>query len=369
VFAIIVIAERIDRRLPAALVASVISVGAVAALSLKARGVQTLGVIRGGLPSFAVPSGAFTDSRRLLGPAVIVAFLCVAQTAATVRASAADTASRDDFNRDLVAIGAASVLSGLAGSFAVNSSPPRSVVAAGSGARSQLAGMVAAAVTLLVVLSATGLLKDLPSAALAAILVFIACRLFHVGELRKILRFDRTEFLLAMVALVAVALVGIETGIVVAMVLALAERTYRSSRPRGVVLGRELGTVHWVPTDVGVPTEQLPGVLVYLLYGPLWYANASFVAGSVRDLVGSINPSVHALVLDVNGVSDIDYTCAQALGDLATQLKGLGVTTLIARSSHLLHHDLKHSGILADIGPENLFASVEEAVVSLGGRK
>ena len=145
--------------------------------------------------------------------------------------------------------------------------------------------MVAAAAVLGVVLLATGLLKDLPQATLGAILVFVATRLFRVHELRSILRFDRLEFGLAVVTLLAVAFFGIEQGVVVAMLLSLADRTRRAARPRDAILGREPGTVHWIPTDIGRPTEQVPGIIVYLLYAPLWYGNADYIRARVRNIV------------------------------------------------------------------------------------
>lgn len=106
-------------------------------------------------------------------------------------------------------------------------------------------------------------------------------------------------------------------------------------------------------------------MLVYRLYAPLWYGNADYVRLRVCELVDAATPPVHALVLDANGISDIDYTWARALGELANELKGRGVTTAIARSSHLVHHDLKYSGLLKDIGPDHLFASVEDAIHAL----
>jgi len=357
VYAVIVIAGRIDRRIPGALIALVASV--VATFNLENHGVAVLGSIQGGLPAFGVPSGSLADARHLLGPALTIAFLCVAQTAATVRAAGPSAA---EFNQDLVALGAGSVAAGLAGSFAVNSSPPRTEIVAASGGRSQLTGVVAAAVVVGVAVSATGLLKYLPQATLGAILVFIATKLFRVGDLRRVLRFDRLEFTLAVLVLAAVALLGIEQGVVVAMLLVLADRTRRAARPRDVVLGREPGTDHWMPPDVGRETEQVPGVVVYLIYGPLWYGNANHVMLRIRRILDSATQPIHALVLDANAISDLDYTGSRAFGELVTGLHEQGVSTVIARSSRLVHHDLKQSGLLKAIGPNRLFPTVEDAV-------
>jgi len=367
VFAVIVVAERVDRRIPGALIGLVGSILAVSAAGLTSHGVATLGSIHGGLPTFALPSATWSDTRRLVGVALTVAFVCIAQTAATVRVAPGGAPPPADFDRDLIALGAANVAAGLSGSFAVNSSPPRTAVVTAAGGRTQLAGVVAAGVVLLVVLVATGLLKDLPQATLGAILVFVATRLFRVRELRSVLGFDRLEFGLAVVTLLAVSFAGIEQGVVVAMLLSLADRTRRAARPRDVVLGREPGTDHWIPPDVGHPTEQVPGVIVFYVYAPLWYGNAEYIRSRIRQIVGSAAPSVHALVLDANAMSDIDYTGARILGALADELRHQGVTLAIARSSHLVHHDLKHSGLLESIGADHLFGSVEDAVAALAG--
>jgi SulP family sulfate permease len=365
VFAVIVVAERVNRRIPGALIGLVGSIAVVAAVGPKSHGIAVLGAIHGGLPKVAFPSSSLADSRRLIGTALTVAFVCVAQTAATVRATRSGTRSLEDFNRDLVALGAGSVAAGLIGSFAVDASPPRSEVVAASGGRSQLTSLVAAAIAFGVALAATGLLKDLPQATLGAILVFVATRLFSVGDLRSILRFDRLEFGLAVVTLLAVSFLGIEQGVVVAMLLALGDRTRRTVRPRDAILGREPGTDHWIPTDVGRPTEQVSGVVVYLVYAPLWYANADYIRARILQTIDAAPATTHALVFDANAVSDIDYTGARAFSELATELKQRGVTVAIARASHLVHHDLKHGGLLQDLGPDRVCASVEEAVAAL----
>jgi SulP family sulfate permease len=292
-----------------------------------------------------------------------VTFVCIAQTAATVR-----TAGPADFNRDLIGVGAGSVVAGLIGAFPVDASPPNTAIATASGSRSQLANIMAAVLVLGVVLVATAPLADLPEAMLAATLVFVATKLFRVGELRAILRFDRLEFALATVALLAVALVGIEQGVAVALVLSLADRTRRTARPRDAILGREPGTDHWIPADIGRPTEQVQGILVYLVYAPLWYGNADYFRLRVRHLVDAAPSPVRAVIIDANGISDIDYTGLQALRALTAELGHRGVSIEIARASHLVHHDLKHGALLARLGADHLFTSVQDAVNAVAHR-
>ena len=366
VLALIVIAQRIDHRLPGTLVGLVLSIIAVHALGLASHhGVAVIGAVRGGLPHISLPSAPWSQFRLLVAPVLTVTFVCIAQTAATVRESGAEVAAPDDFNRDLIGVGAGSLAAGLMGAFAVDASPPNTAIVSASGSRSQLTNVMAALVVLLVVLVATGPIRELPEATLGATLVFIATKLFRARQLRTVLRFDRLEFALAVSTLVVVAFVGIEQGVALAMVLSLADRTRRTARPQDTVLGRQPGTDHWIPVDIGHTTEEVPGLLVYLVYAPLWYGNADYFRNRVRQLVSAAPSPVHAMVLDAVAISDIDYTGLQALGDLVAELRRQGVTLAIARSSHLVHHDLKHGALLQQLGPGHLFTSVEAAVEAL----
>ena len=299
-------------------------------------------------------------------------FLCIVQISATVRSSPASDSgdakappTPDDFNVDLAAVGAGSLLAGLAGSFAVDASPPRTAVVGSAGGKSQVSSLVAVGAIVLVLAFATSLLKDLPEAALGAVLMFVASRLFHLGELRSVYRFGKFEFALALITLAIVVFVGIEQGVVAAALLALAQRTRLAAWPRDAVLGREPGTDHWIPTDVGRPAEQVPGILVYLLYAPLWYGNATHVVDRVNSLVAASPHPVRVVVFDGNGVPDIDYTGAKALGQLIAQLGQEGIRVGIARASQLVHRDLNRAGLLNMIGTDRVFTSVDQAVREL----
>jgi MFS superfamily sulfate permease-like transporter len=259
------------------------------------------------------------------------------------------------------------LLAGLAGSFAVDASPPRTAVVASAGGRSQVANLTAVAAVVILLAVATGVLKDLPEAALGAVLMFVASKLFHFGALRSIYRFNVTEFALAVITLAVVVFVGIEQGVVTAAILALAQRTRLAARPRDAVLGREPGTDHWVQTDAGRPTEEVPGVVVYLLYAPLWYGNAAHVADRIRQVIKAAPQPVHTLVLDGDAIPDIDYTGAEALSELLTKLEKKGIHVGIARASAIAHRDLRRSGLLDAIGPDRVFTNVDDAVRALSG--
>ena len=206
---------------------------------------------------------------------------------------------------------------------------------------------------------------DQMEAMIAATLVFVATKLFRVDELHTILHFDRLEFALAAVTILVVGLVGIEQGVLLAMILSLADRTRRTLRPRDTLLGRDPGTDHWIPRDIGRPTEEVPGVLVYLVYAPLWYGNADYFRSRIRQLLRAHAGRVRTVIIDADAMSDIDYTGLQALRGLATELGLSGVALGIARASHIVHHDLKHGSLIEQLGADHLFASVDDAVAGL----
>ncbi len=211
VLLVVVLAQRVDHRFPEALLGVVGSIVCVRVFGLRQHGVDVLGTVRGGLPSLGVHGASWADLGRLIAPALTVTFVCVVQTAVVER-RAAHSAPADDLDRDLVVIGASSAVAGLCGAFAVNASPPRTEVTRASGGRTQVTGLVAAAAVFIVVLVATAVLDNLPQATLGGILVVVASRLFRPRELLAVLRFDRLEFAIALIALAVVAVFGIERG-------------------------------------------------------------------------------------------------------------------------------------------------------------
>jgi MFS superfamily sulfate permease-like transporter len=369
VLAVMVVAESIDRRIPGALIGLAFSIVAASALHLQHHGVPVLGTVSGGLPPLGLPTAPLSQVVRLAGPAFTVAFLCVVQSAATARSLGSGAAAAAALDHDLVGIGAGNVLAGLVGSFPVNSSPPRSAVVAASGGKSQLASLAAAGLTLAVIAFATGVLRNLPQAALGAILIFVATRLLHLHDLNQIRRFGRVEFGLAVVTLAVVALFGIEPGIVVALVLSLADRTRLAARPRDAVLQREIGTDHWIPSTAGHPTERVPGVIVYLPLAPVWFGNAQYLTHRIRELVDEAPEPVRAFVLDAAGMADIDFTGARALDETVKDLRRRGIAVGVARASGLVPKDLRRSELLKDLGSDHVYSDVESAVKGLTGAR
>jgi SulP family sulfate permease len=214
------------------------------------------------------------------------------------------------------------------------------------------------------VVLATGSLADLPLATLAAVLIFIATRMFPLRDLLAIARFGRLEFALAIVTLLTVAFVGVEQGIGVAVGLAILDRTRLSARPQLHVLGRIPGSTSWAP--LSADAAQVPGVLVVLFATPLWYANATHFRAELQASLTRAVGTPRLLVLDALGMSDVDYTGSLALRKVLDELEADHIEFAIARAGSHMRESLGHSGLLDRIGQDRFFPSVDAAVTGLG---
>ena len=366
-FIIVAAAVRIDRRFPGALVALVGSTVIVGVFRLHSDGVAVLGSFAHGAPHVGLTGLSWSAIGSVAPIAAVVALVVVSQSAATTRAFADQGGYEVDVGRDFIGVGAGSILAGLCGSFPVDASPPRTAAVASAGGRTQAVGLGAAAAIALLI-PAAGLLKDVPLATLAGVLIYVATRIFHLDELVRIARFDRFELVLTLVTLLTVALIGVEQGIGVAVGLAVLDRTRLSARPQLHVLGRLTGTTSWAPLSSSSEAAQVPGVLVVLFATPLWYANAVHFRAELDGAFARAKGTPTLLVLDALGMSDIDYTGSRALREVLDKLDRDHVTVAVARAGQHLRDGLARSGLLDRIGAERFFPAVDAAVIALGSQ-
>ena len=366
VIALVVVAERLDRRFPAALLAVIGSTALVAGLSLRSHGVAVIGAFSHSAPNWGLTGLSWRAARDVSPLAVVVALVVITQSAATTRAFAQRGRYDVNVSRDFVGVGAGSVLAGLVGAFPVDASPPRTGAVAEAGGRTQ-AACLAAAAGVVALLPAAGLLRDLPLATLAAVLILVAVRIFPARELTAIARFDRFELALAVVTLLTVALVGIEQGIGLAVVLALLDRTRLAARPQLHVLGLIPGTTSWAPLEGSQETTVVPGVLVVLFATPLWYGNATRFKTEMSAALRSCQPGTRAVVLDADGMSDIDYTGSEALAQVLDDIEARHLVFAVARAGGHVRQALARSGLAERIGEQHFFPAVGAAVDAVLG--
>jgi SulP family sulfate permease len=355
--------ERLMPRLPGALLSVAAVAAATAAFGLRSRGIDVVGVLPFALPHPALAPLRPGDVIRLLPLALIVALVCMVQTAAVLRAFPSHKEGPRHVARDLGGVGAGNILAAALGSFAVDASPPRTAVVVQAGGTSQLAGVVAVGITVALLLGGGGVFAFVPHAALAGLLLAVALRLVRVREVLRILRYGGLEILQVGAAAALVIALPIQEGMLAAIVLSLLQGVYAVARPLCTELARAAGTTVWWPPNGEHREEHVPGVLVFAPSAPLNFTNAAFVRLRLAWAIEHAAEPVRLLVIEASGMIDIDYTGSLMLQHEIAALREHGIEVALARlSSGRAQAEARRTGLLDALGPGHVFLSVEEAV-------
>jgi MFS superfamily sulfate permease-like transporter len=366
VLVIMLVAERLSSRIPGALVGVVLATVLVLAFDLEGRGVAVLGALPGGLPRLTLP--ALDYLLQLVPLALIIAPVVMMQTA-TVSHSFRDAEREPDINRDFLGIGAGNLAAALFGAFPVNASPPRTAVAVASGSTSQVGALAAAVIVLVLVLRGGELLAHVPEAALAGILLFVAQRIVHLDTIVKLARQAPVEFLLVLLTAAAVIVLPIQTGVAIGIALSLLHGMSMTIRTRPVELQKLPGTTVWWPPEGSGQGERQEGVAVIAFQAPLLFANAEIFKRSMIDTIAADASRPSLVVLEASGIADIDFTAARSLTEVISHCRAANIRFTVARlESVRARKALERFGVLAELGPDHLFHSVDEAVKTYAPR-
>jgi MFS superfamily sulfate permease-like transporter len=293
----------------------------------------------------------------LVLPIALSCFVVIlAQSAATARAYA--LRYRDDFNQnvDLVGLSIANLAAGCSGTFVVNGSPTKTAMVDAAGGRSQWSQLTTATVVLLVLLFLTKPLSFLPNAVLAAIVFMIGLKLVDHRGLTEIYRKAPGEFAVALVTTATVVFVGVEEGIIFAVLLSLLQHVRRSYRPHtGVVVLDQVD--HWQVQEAVPGRMIVPGMIMYWFGSDLFYANVAFFAKQVRNLVNDSPTPVRWFVIDCSAITDVDFSAGRAVMDLHQDLEKAGVVLALSRLQIIPHGDLERMGLVQLIGANRIFDS------------
>ena len=282
-----------SKRLPAVLIAVIVATIAVATLDLATRaGVSVLGPLPKGLPAFAIPWISSTDILPVLVGGGAVALVSFADTSVLSRVYASRMRMKVDPNQEMVGLGTANLAAGFFQGFPISSSSSRTPVAEAAGAKTQLTGVVGALVVALLLLVAPNLLRNLPSAALAAVVISSAIGLFEVTDLKRIYRIQRWEFWLSIVCFAGVAILGAIPGIGLAVVIAVVEFLWDGWRPHFAVLGRADGVKGYHDITRYPKARQIPGLVLFRWNAPLFFANGELFKECVLEAVAKALTSV-----------------------------------------------------------------------------
>ncbi len=357
----ILVLRRAAPAVPAVLVAVVGATVLVAVLGL-ADEVATVGALPQGLPRLDVPHASMDDLRRLVPAGAALALLAFADTSVLSRSYAARLGQRVDQNRELLGLGGANAATGLFQGFPISSSSSRTPVAEAAGARTQLAGVVAAVGLAVVLVAGNDLLADLPQCALAAVIVASVITLVDVPALRRLARVNRTDFLLAVAAFLAVALFGVLPGIGVAIALSLAAVLVRAWRPYSAVLGRVPGRKGYHDTVRHPEGDLVPGLVLLRFDAPLFFANAEVFRERLEDAIDASPTEVRTVVLAAEPITDVDTTAADILAEIHQELAARGIGLWLAELKGPTKDALVRYGLVDVIGPERLYPTIGLAV-------
>lgn len=345
VLVVIVGSKKISKKIPGALIAVVGGIIGSWGLNLESK-VHVLGSIPSGLPHIGVPRVDWTwDLIQKLIPTAFAMFVVIlAQSAATSRAYAARYNERFNEDDDLVGLGLANIGAGLSGTFVVNGSPTKTEIVDSAGSRSQLSLLVTSVIVLLVLLFLTAPLSFLPEAVLATIVFLIGIDLIDIEGMRKIFKQRRSEFWIALLTTVIVVLVGVEQGIIIAIVVSLIDHTRHGYRPRNFLLvpGKE-GVLRAEP--LATREQALPGLVIYRFTHSLYYANAGRLSDEVTELANTAQPPLRWFCIEASGMDDIDFTGAETLRSVYGLLKDRGVRLVFSQVTQNAkaagHYDLQ----------------------------
>jgi len=357
---LIAVLQRLVPSVPGVLVAVVLSIAAVTLFDLTARGVKVVGELPSGFPPFTIPTVPPGDLTLLAAGALGIALIALTDTISTASAFAEKTGAEIDGNREMVGVGAASIAAGFFQGFPVSTSGSRTAVAFQSGARTQVTGLVGAASIVVLLVVAPGLLRNLPQPALAAVVIAASLTLSDIPGLRRLRVRRSSDFVLALVAFLSVALLGVLPGIAVAVGMSILNVFRRVWWPHQAMLGRTRGLRGYHDSAYRQTTEHLPGLAIYRFDAPLLFANARTFRQQVRRLA-AIDPQPAWIIVAAEPITDVDTTAADMLEDLDAELAERGTRLVFAELKDTVQRKVG-SYELAALSDDRFFPTIRTAV-------
>jgi MFS superfamily sulfate permease-like transporter len=362
----ILLGNRFAPRVPVALIAVIAAIAASARFDFAHQGIAIIGAVPGGLPVFRLPRVAAGDILALLPVAASCVVVIIAQSAATSRAFALRYHESVDSDADILGLAAANAAASLSSTFVVNGSPSQTAMVARMGARSQVAQLALAAVVLAVLLALTGPLGYLPRCVLAAVVFSIAVSMIDIARLRAIRRESPGEFYLAATTAATVVALGVEQGILLAIVLSLFRHVRHSYRPHTMMLAPDTAGT-WLPVPAMPGRVTAPGLIIYRFGADLFYANANRFSDEACALVRHAASRVRWFIIDCSAITDIDYSAAQVMRDLLDDFVRQEITVLFARVNQYMRADMDRHRLTSVVSETCIFGTLHEAVAAMGG--
>ena len=362
VLAVTIICDSLSPRIPGALIGLAVATMAAVVLQLDRHAVSEIGYVPSSLPHFAITTVDFQSIVGLVPLAIIIALVVMMQTAATTRSFPAPDGP-PDVNVDFIGVGAGNVVASLLGAFPVNASPLRTAIVAQTGGKSQVVGLVTAAIILALIAFGTRLLSHIPNAALAGVFLFIAQRIFRLRVFANIYRHTPAEFALALATLAAIVVFPIQTGVAIGIFLSLLHGVYTITQTRPIAFERVTGTTIWWPPGKTIKSEKEKGIFVMGFQAPLSFLNAYVFRRGILDAIKHEGSAINLLVLEASSIVEIDYTASNILAEVIGKCRSSGVDFAVARlESVRAQNAFQRFGLTDLLGQDHLFHSVEETI-------
>ena len=348
-------------KVPAVLIAVVLSIVAAVAFELADHGVSVVGVLPQGFPPLTLPDVGLSDIGLLFGGALGIALVSLTDTISTASSFADRTGDEIDGQREMIGIGASNIAAGFFQGFPVSTSGSRTAVAEQAGAKTQVTGLVGAVAITLILLFFPGLLRDLPQPTLAAVVITASLSLADVPGTIRLYRVRRTEFLLSVAAFLGVVLLGVLPGIALAVALSIGNVFRRAWWPYQTILGRVPGLAGYHDVRSYPEAKLLPRCVIFRFDAPLFFANSRTFREQIRALARPDAPPSWIIVAS-EPITDVDTTAADMLQELNEELTDRGIRLVFAEMKDPVRTKVERYELTPTIEPDRFFPTITQAI-------
>jgi len=347
---VLILGKRFWKNKPVALFVVVGGILVGSWLHMGDRGVKMLGEVPGGLPQIGLPALQWSDLNALLPVAMACFLLGAVETVAIGRMFASKHGYRLDANQEFLGLAAANLASGLGRGFAVSGGMSQSLVNESGGAKTPFSGFFAAILVLLVTIFFSGLLRNLPQPVLAAVVLMAVTGLFKLAAFKRLWRFSRSEFTVALVATLFVLTSGILNGVLIGAIFSIILLLRRTSRPHVAVLGLVPNTDLYGDVERNPENEVVDNVLIFRVDSAILYFNADYVRERFMALLSAQEPPVKLVVWCLATTVHVDLAGAEMLEQLHADLHAHGITLLLAEARGQVREELRAAGLEKHFG-------------------
>jgi high affinity sulfate transporter 1 len=359
---LILVLERWLPRIPGVLVAVIVAIIAASVFNLASHGVSLVGTLPKGFPPLTVPKiGSLSDLPLLVAGGLGISLVALTDTISTASAFAARTGQEVDGNGEMIGIGVANVAAGFFQGFAVSTSGSRTAVAEQAGAKTQITGLVGAALIVLMLVFVPGLLQNLPQPTLAAVVIAASLSLADIPGTVRLWRQRRVEFLLSITAFLGVALLGVLAGIAVAVGLSILNVFRRAWWPYQTTLGRVPGLAGQHDRHQYPDAEGMPGLVIFRFDAPLIFANSRTFRDQIRRFAAT-EPKPRWIIIAAEPMTDIDTTAADMLVELDEELNADGIFLVFAELKDPVRKKLERYQLIGPLNPDHFFPTLDAAI-------